>query len=83
LALLALLAQPPRASAQVWTSSDDFASPLVVISANDAAALLAMQRALPHYGGKSWLVFEGGQVMDPGIWPAHGRAVSIEAAKDF
>jgi hypothetical protein len=58
-----------QGSAQVWTVPGK-AAPLAVISARDAAALGALQRGLPHYGGQSWLVFEQGRVIDKGIWPA-------------
>jgi hypothetical protein len=44
--------------------------PLAVISADNAAALGALQRGLPHYGGQSWLVFDKGQVIEKGVWPA-------------
>jgi hypothetical protein len=66
-----------RGTAQVWTSNQDHASPLAIISADDAAALLALQRGLPHYGGKSWLIFEGSQAIEHGVWPAAGRALNF------
>lgn len=58
-----------QGSAQVWTVPGN-SSLLAVISARDAAALAALQRSLPHYGGQSWLIFEQGRVIDKGIWPA-------------
>ena len=57
-----------RGTAQVWTVQG--AVPLAVISADNAAALGALQRGLPHYGGQSWLVFDKGQVIQKGVWPA-------------
>ncbi|MBK7674598.1 MAG: hypothetical protein IPJ27_07405 [Candidatus Accumulibacter sp.] len=42
---------------------------LAVISANDAEALRALLRPLPHYGSQSWLVFDGGRAIERGIWP--------------
>jgi hypothetical protein len=57
-----------RGTAQVWTVQGTL--PLAVISADNAAALGALQRGLPHYGGQSWLVFDKGQVIEKGVWPA-------------
>lgn len=72
-----------KGSAQVWTVPGQ-PYPLAVISAQDAAALNALQRGLPHYGGQSWLVFEQGRVIDKGIWPAGIPEITVAAtpAKD-
>ncbi|MBL8374356.1 M1 family aminopeptidase [Accumulibacter sp.] len=56
-----------RGTAQVWTMPGTPA--LAVISANDAEALRALLRPLPHYGSQSWLVFDGGRAIERGIWP--------------
>jgi aminopeptidase N len=73
-AVLAAAKMPPRPSdpgrrgtAQVWTVPGIPA--LAVISANDAEALRALLRPLPHYGSQSWLVFDGGRAIERGIWP--------------
>ncbi|MEF8750833.1 MAG: M1 family aminopeptidase [Candidatus Accumulibacter necessarius] len=73
-AVLAAAKIPPRPSdpgrrgtAQVWTVPGIPA--LAVISANDAEALRALLRPLPHYGSQSWLVFDGGRAIERGIWP--------------
>jgi hypothetical protein len=63
-----------RGTAQVWTLP---APALAVVSGQDAAALAAVQRALPHYGGQSWLVFEQGRVIDKGIWPAAVPEIAV------
>lgn len=60
---------PARGSAQVWAGRDAQQRPYVVIAAQDANALLALQRALPHYGKQSWLVFDGPRAADKGTWP--------------
>ncbi|NWG30739.1 MAG: M1 family peptidase [Rhodocyclaceae bacterium] len=60
---------PPRGTAQVWAGRDAKQRPYVVIAAQDAGALLALQRALPHYGRQSWLIFEGPRAADKGVWP--------------
>jgi aminopeptidase N len=72
------LAQTDRhASAQVWTSGGENGSPLLVITAENTAALRAMQRALPHYGNQSWLVFSDSQVLARGVWPVRERVVPV------
>lgn len=68
-----------RGTAQVWTVERAAGPPLAVISVQDAEALLALQRPLPHYGGQSWLVFDGSRAIDKGIWPAPGRVIPVRA----
>jgi aminopeptidase N len=80
----AFLAQhgfPPRAtqlermgSAQVWASRQPDANALLIVSADSAQSLQALQRALPHYGRQSWLVFDGAKVIDRGVWPGESLA---------
>ena len=53
---------------------------LAVISAQDATALHALQRGLPHYGGQSWLIFEQGRVIDKGTWPAGIPEITVASA---
>ncbi|MGA8007087.1 MAG: hypothetical protein WCA17_13390, partial [Burkholderiales bacterium] len=53
------------------------APPVAVVSVRDAAALLALQRPLPHYGAQSYLVFEGAHAVARGVWPAPGRAIPV------
>lgn len=75
--LLARLGLPPlpdslkgRGTARVWTARTPQGRPLLVVAADDAAALQALLRPLPHYGRQSWLVFEGARAVDRGVWPA-------------
>jgi hypothetical protein len=58
-----------KGSAQVWTVPGKHFQ-LAIISGQDAAALNALQRGLPHYGGQSWLIFEQGRAVGKGIWPS-------------
>jgi hypothetical protein len=58
-----------RGTARVWTARQSTGTPLVVVAADNAAALEALLRPLPHYGGKSYLVFEGRRAVETGIWP--------------
>ena len=53
------------------------ATPVAVVSVRDAAALLALQRPLPHYGAQSFLVFEGAHAVTRGVWPAPGRLIPV------
>lgn len=65
-------------TARVWTVPRQDGPPLAVISVQDAGALQALLRPLPHYGSQSWLVFDGSQVRARGVWEAPGRAVAVE-----
>jgi hypothetical protein len=85
-ALLAASGLPPRpaalagrGSAQVWTVQREAGPPLAVASAQDAEALRALLRPLPHYGAQSWLVFDGSRALDRGVWPAPGPLVPVRA----
>jgi len=69
-----------RGSAQVWTLVRPVGAPLAVVSADDAAALQALARPLPHYGGQSWLVFAGAKNVDRGIWPVAGVSFAVRDA---
>ncbi len=82
---LAQAGLPPRpaslgctwAAPQVWTLREGVRS-VAVVSARDVAALAALERPLPHYGGQSWLLAEGGRVLERGVWDAQGAAVAVE-----
>jgi aminopeptidase N len=56
-------------TAQVWAGRDRDGRPYAVVSSRDTAGLQALERALPHYGRQSWLVFEGPRVKAKGVWP--------------
>ena len=66
-----------RGTAQVWTLGDGVRS-VAVVSARDPAALTALERPLPHYGGQSWLLAEDSRVLERGVWDAQGAAVTVE-----
>lgn len=65
-----------RGSARVWTGKRGKGSYLV-ITANTAADVTALLRPLPHYRRSSWLVFDGGKVVDKGIWPPSGGPLTV------
>jgi hypothetical protein len=84
--LLTRLGLPPRptrlagkGSAQVWAARDQVGRPYAVVSVQDMSALQSLQRALPHYGRQSWLVFESARVRDKGIWPARVERLAVDA----
>ena len=66
-----------RGSAQVWTLRAGARS-VAVVSARDLAALAALERPLPHYGGQSWLLAEDSRVLERGVWDAQGVEVAVE-----
>jgi hypothetical protein len=57
-----------RGTSRVWTARQDNDLPLLAVAADDIQALEALLRPLPHYGGKSYLVFEGRSAVDVGTW---------------
>ena len=65
-----------RGSARVWTVER---VPLLAVVATDAAALRALARPLPHYGGQSWLVFDGGRVIARGLWPTQAPVIKVRS----
>jgi hypothetical protein len=58
-----------RGTSRVWAARRGDGYPLLVVAADDVQALEALLRPLPHYGGKSYLVFDGRRAVDIGIWP--------------
>ena len=86
-ATLARLGLPPRptllagrGTAQVWTVQAGQV-PLAVVSARDAEALRQISLALPHYGARSYLAFEGARAIETGVWPAPGRLIPVTASR--
>ncbi|MBL8407952.1 MAG: M1 family peptidase [Candidatus Accumulibacter sp.] len=65
-----------RGSARVWTVER---VPLLAVVATDAAALRALARPLPHYGGQSWLLFDGGRVIARGLWPTQAPVIKVRS----
>jgi aminopeptidase N len=72
---------PAGGTAQAWTlpGNDSGAAqpPLAVIAADDAEALRALLRPLPHYGAQSWLVFDQARVVAKGVWPASQPTITV------
>jgi len=61
----------------VWAARYAGDVPLLVISARDAAALAAMLPAIRHYGGDSWLAFEGPKVVAHGTLPPEAEPLAV------
>ena len=62
----ATLAEP--GDAMVWTQRMSNLNVAVVVAAKDAKALAALVGPLPHYGRKSYLVFDHGRARQSGVW---------------
>jgi len=78
---LGLPARPadlPGGEARMWTARLVNSAPLVVVEAASAEALAAIAHRLPHYGSKSFLVFDDGKVVEQGVWPTDARPLRIE-----
>jgi hypothetical protein len=67
-------------TAQVWTVRNGTQT-VGVISAQDADALAALARALPHLGGQSWAVFEGPRPVARGVWRAEAVSVPVRLSR--
>ncbi|MEE2980954.1 MAG: M1 family aminopeptidase [Pseudomonadota bacterium] len=63
---------------RVWTATGGRGFPVLVIEVKNAAQLTALTPSLPHYGAKSYLVFEDGDVIDSGVWPAKDKPLRFE-----
>lgn len=66
-----------KGSAQVWTAVRDEGAPVAVVAANDAGALRALLRPLPHYGAQSWVAFDGSRAVGRGVWTAPGKVIRV------
>ena len=53
---------------RAWAVRRD-GGPLVVVAGDDAVDLAALAGPLPHYGGESFVVFDGRHATDRGQWP--------------
>ncbi len=60
---------PADSSAGAWTARRADGGRLLSVAARDAAALRALLRPLPHYGGQSYVFFDGARALERGLWP--------------
>ncbi len=63
---------------RVWTTRATRGYPVIVIEADSAGALAAISRKLPHYGAKSYLVFDQGKLTTSGIWQPTAKPLRVE-----
>ena len=56
-------------TARAWTIRRPNGQPALIVTAADGDALGALLRPLPHYGRKSYAVFQGRRAIDTGVWP--------------
>ena len=59
-----------RGTARAWTERGPAGQPRLFVQADDAAALEALLRPLPHYRSRGFLVFDGSKAIETGVWPA-------------
>jgi hypothetical protein len=65
-----------RGTARCWVARrEQGRPPVMVVAADDAEALAALLRPLPHYGRSSYLLFEGATMIEQGTWPAGESAL--------
>ena len=66
-----------RAWAWRWTDSNGMVNPLLVVEAADNKALQSLLRPLPHYGRRGYLIFNGANVIDDGVWPSSSGPLAV------
>lgn len=66
-----------KPGAGAWVTAAP-AGPVVFVEAPDTATLGGWARPLPHYGGQSWLRFDGRRVADRGVGDATPQTLVIE-----
>ena len=67
-----------RGEARVWTGMGGRGYPALVIEAESAAMLAELAARLPHYGAKSYLLFEDGEVTVSGTWEPIEKLLRFE-----
>jgi aminopeptidase N len=58
----------PEGSVQVWARRDKGGRLTVLVGLNDIASVKMLERRLPHYGSKSFVVFVGRDTKATGVW---------------
>ena len=64
-------------TAAAWAAREDNGRPYLVVVGNDAEAIAVLSRPLPHYGRRSYVLFEGAKAVDRGIWPSGNSPLTI------
>ena len=63
---------------RIWASRGTDGVDWLWIEAADAASLRAISRRLPHYGSRSYLVFDGTRAVDVGTWPVAAQWIAVD-----
>ncbi len=66
-----------RGSAAAWAGRSKSGRSFIAVMASDAEALSALLRPLPHYGRRSYVVFDGSQAIERGIWPSGESPLTV------
>ena len=67
-----------KGTAQAWTMTTPEGTSLAIVSAQANASLESIIRPLPHYGRQSYIVFDGRQALDRGVWPIRVQQVAVD-----
>ncbi|MDH3772373.1 MAG: M1 family peptidase, partial [Nitrospirota bacterium] len=65
-----------KGTARSWTLRPPDRAPVLVVAAESAEALEALRGPLPHYGRRSFLVFDGREAVVKGVWPTRDSPLS-------
>lgn len=57
-----------RGTARAWVAEQPNGAAILAVAVDDVDALAALSRALPHYGGRSYVVFDAAKAIDKGLW---------------
>ena len=74
-------AELSQGSAAAWTAALPQGRSIAVVSARDAESLAALVRPLPHYGRRSYVVFDGAKAIEMGVWPVKAQVWRLDALK--
>jgi aminopeptidase N len=67
-----------RGTARAWAAQRPDGGTVVVVSGRDLSALREIANLLPHYGGESFVAFEGRTAQDRGLRPAGPSPLDVE-----
>ena len=65
-----------KGTARSWTLRPPDRAPVLVVAAESAEALETLRGPLPHYGRRSFLVFDGREAVVKGVWPTRDSPLS-------
>jgi len=63
--------------ARAWTARAEDGRTLLVVEAEDAKALKALTRVLPHYKRRSYVVMENAKTIDKGTWASGPGTLTV------